>query len=154
MKSDGVFRLSRRKTGRKLPPRYAHKVSTFIKEELPEIHPIQNIMPDSKEEFWVYLALERLKLKYIFQYQAMGGRSVRGGQVIDFWVLTDPLPTPLYVQGMIWHYTAEKRQQSLLNIEILKRVMSGRILEPVEIFDYECPDPETTYLVVKRKLKR
>jgi len=149
-----AHQISKRSSGRKIAPRYGAKLSTFIREELPEIKPIQGILPDSKEEFWVYLALEKLRLKYIFQYQVMGGRRFRGGQVIDFWVLTVPLPTPLYVQGMIWHYTAEKRQQSRLNIEILKRIMAGRILEPVEVFDYECPNPDVTYSTVRRKLRR
>lgn len=149
------FQLSRRKIGRKIEPRYGQKIKTFIRDEFPEIKPIQGIMPDSKEEYWVSLALDLLKIEYIFQYSVLGGRGIRGGQIIDFWVKTVPLPTPLYVQGMYWHYgTAARAQRSRMNIELLKRVMRGQILEPVEIFDTECPDPDVTYNVVKRKLKQ
>ncbi len=67
------------------------------------IQPVQGQIPSSKEEYWVALALERLGIAFIYQYSISGGRSVRGGQVIDFLAYTVPLPTPIFVQGEYWH---------------------------------------------------
>ncbi len=125
------------------------------KEPFPEIEPIQGMMPDSKEEYWVALALYRLKLDFEFQYQLFGGRKYKGGQVIDFWVKTVPLPTPIFVQGWYFHYaTAQKAAQTRLNLMYLKARLMGKANEPVEILDTEIPTPEDAYIVTKRKLKR
>ena len=120
----------------------------------PEIKPIQGMMPDSKEEYWVALALYKLKLDFEFQYQLFGGRKYKGGQVIDFWVFTQPLPTPIFVQGWYFHYaTAEKAAKTRLNLMYLKSRLTGKAKEPVEILDTEIPTPDDAFLVVKRKLK-
>ena len=110
-------------------------------------------MPDSKEEYWVALALYRLKIDFVFQYKLFGGRKYKGGQVIDFWVKTVPLPTPIFVQGWYFHYaTAEKEAQSRLNLMYLEGRLRGIALKPVEIIDIEIPTPEEAYIVTKRKL--
>ena len=120
----------------------------------PEIKPVQGMIPDSKEEYWVALALYKLKLDFEFQYQLFGGRKYKGGQVIDFWVFTQPLPTPIFVQGWYFHYaTAEKTAQTRLNLMYLKSRLAGKAKEPVEILDTEIPTPDDAFLVVKRKLK-
>ena len=67
-----------------------------------EIGLIQGHQPDSKEEFWVSEALYRYEIPFIFQYQILGGRQLRGGQVVDFLVF-NPDATPLEVNGMYWH---------------------------------------------------
>lgn len=124
-------------------------------EPFPEVKPIQGMMPDSKEEYWVALALYRLHLDFEFQYQLFGGRKYKGGQVIDFWVRTVPLPTPIFVQGWYFHYaTAEKAAQSRLNLMYLEGRLRGKAMKPVEILDIEIPTPEDAYMVVKRKLHR
>ena len=139
--------------GRHIDPGNPVKIRSRIpKDPFPQIRPIQGIMPDSKEEFWVMLALERLKLDYIFQYPVMGGRS-SGGQVVDFWVYTVPKPTPILVQGIYWHYTAPKRYNSLLAIAKLEDYFRGKINEVIEVFDTEMPTPDLAYQVVRRKLR-
>ncbi len=141
--------------GLKLTPKTAPMRIIPKKEPFPEVQPVQGIMPDSKEEYWVALALYRLKLDFEFQYQLFGGRKYKGGQLVDFWVLTVPLPTPIFVQGWYFHYaTAAKAAQSRLNIMYLKSRLMGKANEPVEIFDIEIPTPEDAYIVTKRKLKR
>lgn len=66
------------------------------------ITPIQGIMPASKEEWRVGMALMKLKLSFQFQVSVNGGRSRRGGQVVDF-VVYGPFPTPVQVDGEYWH---------------------------------------------------
>lgn len=133
----------------------APKIQRPKHEPFPEVQRVQNIMPDSKEEYWVALALYRLHLDFIFQYQLFGGRKYKGGQVVDFWVLTVPLPTPIFVQGWYFHYsTAEKEAVSKLNLMYLEARLRGKAMKPVEILDIEIPTPEDAYMVVKRKLHR
>jgi len=54
--------------GRKVKlPNYAKIRSLEVDNDFPVIQPVQGIMPDSKEEYWVALALNKMKLKYEFQ---------------------------------------------------------------------------------------
>lgn len=131
------------------------KMSNEFKPPFPEVKPVQGIMPDSKEEYWVALALYKLHIDFVFQYQLFGGRKYKGGQVVDFWIHTMPLPTPLLVQGWYFHYaTAERASQSKLNIMYLESRLNGKAMKPVEVFDTEMPTPDDAYIVVKRKLHR
>jgi hypothetical protein len=81
---------------------------------------IQGQTPDSKEEWWISRALDRLKLSYTYQYPINGGRQ-RGGYLIDFLVHTVPLATIIEPIGNHWH-TGElgaddkKRQADVENI--------------------------------------
>ena len=152
-----IFRIhSNSGIGRKLTGKPAPIVTLRLAHEpFPEVKPVQGIMPDSKEEYWVALALYRLKLDFEFQYQLFGGRKYKGGQVIDFWVRTVPLPTPVFVQGWYFHYaTAEKAAQSRLNLMYLEGRLRGIAMKPVELLDIEMPTPEDAYQLVKRKLHR
>jgi len=151
-----IFQINARSgLGLKVRGRPAPKIIRPKHEPFPEVKPIQGMMPDSKEEYWVALALYRLNLDFEFQYQLFGGRKYRGGQVVDFWVFTNPLPTPIFVQGYYFHYsTAEKTAQSKLNLMYLESRLRGKAMKPVEIIDIEIPTPEDAYQVVKRKLHR
>lgn len=150
-----IYIQSRSGLGRKPVLRLPEKYSTVIRPEKTEIQKVQGIMPDSKEEYWVALALYKLKIDFVFQYQLFGGRKYKGGQVIDFWIKTQPLPTPLFVQGWYFHYsTAEKAAQSKLNLMYLESALKGKAMKPVEILDIEIPTPDDAYMVVKRKLHR
>ena len=151
-----IFQIkSRSGLGLKVAGNPAPMIQLPKHEPFPEVQKVQNIMPDSKEEYWVALALYKLKIDFIFQYQLFGGRKYKGGQVVDFWVLTQPLPTPIFVQGWYFHYaTAEKAAQSKLNLMYLEARLNGKAMKPVEILDIEIPTPDDAYMVVKRKLHR
>lgn len=144
-----------RAAGNKVYVRPKAKYSTHIaKEKFPEKKPVQGIMPDSKEEYWCALALYRLKLDFIFQKHVMGGRTGRGGQVVDFWVYTAPKPTPIYIQGDYWHYANGRSYISKLNIAKLKSYYGASIAEPVEILTSTTPTPDAMYQRVKREMRR
>lgn len=135
-----------------LPEKYS---TDFTVGNKPEKQRVQGIMPDSKEEYWVALALYKLHIDFVFQYQLFGGRKYKGGQVVDFWVYTMPLPTPILVQGWYFHYsTAEKTSQTKLNLMYLESRLNGKAAKPVEIIDTEIPTADDAYIVVKRKLRR
>ena len=150
-----IYIASRSGLGRKPILKLPEKMPNENKPPFPEVERVQGIMPDSKEEYWVALALYKLHIDFVFQYQFMGGRKYKGGQVIDFWVYTMPLPTPILVQGWYFHYaTAERAAQSKLNIMYLESRLNGKAMKPVEVFDTEMPTPDDAYIVVKRKLHR
>jgi hypothetical protein len=150
-----IYIPSRSGLGRKPILRLPEKIDMSPKPANPEIQRVQGIMPDSKEEFWVALALYKMHIDFVFQYQLFGGRKYKGGQVVDFWVYTMPLPTPIFVQGWYFHYaTAEKAARSKLNLMYLESRLAGKAMKPVEILDTEIPTPDDAYIVVKRKLHR
>jgi hypothetical protein len=100
-----------------------------FKVEAPQDPPmdlIQGQTPGSQQEWRVAVALNRMKLAYEYQRREMGGRRVRGGQVIDFWVFTVPLPTAIYVQGEYWH-GGKKVIVDQLNVEKLKEAYNGQL---------------------------
>ena len=70
--------------------------------EQEQIAPIQGVMPDSKEEYWVAKALYKYDIPFRFQWQIRGGTTRRGGLVVDF-VVRNPMRTPLLVYGKYWH---------------------------------------------------
>ena len=158
-KKEKAFQLKGRSTlrtaGNKVYVRPKPKGSSHIaKEKFPEKQPVKGQMPDSKEEYWCALALYRLKLRFDFQKHVMGGRAGRGGQVVDFWVYTAPLPTPIYIQGDYWHYANGKGYISKLNIAKLKSYYGSSIAEPVEILTSTTPTPDAMYQRVKRELRQ
>ena len=74
-------------------------------EEAPDEEPIgliQGQVPDSKQEWWISRALDRLQIPYTYQYPVNGGRQ-RGGYMIDFLVHTVPLATMIEPIGNHWH---------------------------------------------------
>jgi hypothetical protein len=140
--------------GKKIKPIVPHKIRALqVYNDFPEVKPIQNIMPDSKEEYWVALALYKLRLDFIFQRQVMGGRALRGGQVVDFWVYTVPKPSIILVQGDYWHYNAPNEYETLLKIAYLRSYYGGEINGVFELLTSEMPTPDMAYMLVRRKLR-
>ena len=75
---------------------------------------IQGLTPDSVEEWRVSQSLDKYGWEYTYQDPVMGGRNLRGGQIIDFLVSTVPTPTALYVQGPYYHGTKQEQKDKLL----------------------------------------
>lgn len=122
-----------------------------IKEEKPiepPPGPIQGIMPDSVEEWRVANALWRLDIEFKYQYVVFGGRLRRGGQLIDFWVYTVPLPTPVYVQSEAWHGGA-RHAESTYKIQRLIDAFAGEINYPIEVWDYQLRTMAEAYQTMK-----
>lgn len=74
----------------------------------------------SKEEYRVAVALDKMKIPFDYQVPVYGGRSLRGGQVIDF-VLYLPYGQPLQVFGEYWHRN-EMSQKDRLNLSRIEQV--------------------------------
>ena len=101
-------------------------------------------------EWRVAVVLERLGLDFKYQYPLRGGRSVRGGIVLDFLVFTVPLRTPLDIRGDYWH---QPRQRVDDDLGLALAMSRGRFAEPVIIYGGELQTMEQAYSSVKRKMR-
>lgn len=93
------------------------KLKMVSDEGEPPMAPIRGYMPDSVDEWRLALALDHYKIDYYYQYAIGGGRGgkqFRGGQVIDFLVLTYPLKTPVSVENTFTH---PKSRESQLKVQ-------------------------------------
>ncbi len=109
---------------------------------------VQGYVPGSKNEWYVAVSLDRLGIGYSYQVSIDGGRNIRGGQVIDF-VVYNPRPIPVFVQGEYWHN--EQKQ----NEDILKQVAAENQfgIKPILLMGEETDTMAKAYQVVKEKIK-
>ena len=110
---------------------------------------IQGHVADSLDEVNVAIALDRLDLGYIYQYQ-FGIFGVRGSQTIDFLVYTVPKPTPLFVHGRYWH-TGKKAVEADLKMSELMTNKRNHWAEPVIIWDDECETVEDAVTALRKE---
>ncbi len=101
-------------------------------------------------EWRVAVVLERLGLNFKFQYSLQGGRTARGGIVLDFLVLTDPLRTPLDIRGDYWHQPNQRVDDDLGLALAMSR---GMFAEPVVIYGSQLQTIEAAYATIKRELR-
>lgn len=113
---------------------------------LADLPAIQGKRPDSKEEVWVAQALDRLKLRYIFQYELITA-GLRGGIIIDFLVLS-PFSIPIEIMGEYWH-TGEMGADDKLRQAIIEQMIGNKV---VNLWTLDLVDPETAYTIVRREL--
>ena len=102
-------------------------------------------------EFYVALALDRLKLPYMFQYQILGGRVRRGGIILDFLVLVPPLSIPLLVHGNYWHRDEMSTQDKLEESIIRQMPEFGEL---IILWGTDVNTPEKAYASVKSAFKK
>jgi hypothetical protein len=106
----------------------------------------------TKPEYFVALALERLKIEYVFQYIIGGGRRTAGGYVLDFLALTVPLFTPIQVYGEYWH-NRKAHDKDKLQLALLQSYLGVVTNEAIELWaDKDLPDEETAYKNVRKSL--
>jgi hypothetical protein len=86
----------------------------------------------SSYEYFFSLALDKFELTYLFQVSYWGGRTMRGGIVLDFLVFTQPLATPVWINGEYWH-RAGRAQEDFLQ-QILLDVFSQGQLAPAKTY--------------------
>lgn len=109
---------------------------------------VQGVMPGSKNEWYVAMALEKLNLDFMFQFSIMGGRSIRGGQVIDF-VVFNPNAIPVFIQGEYWH-NAKKETEDMLKQAAAEEYFKTK---PVILMGEETDTREKAYQAVVEKVK-
>jgi len=124
-----------------------------IEEKEPEVivQPIQGKMPDSKEEYYVAMALYRLGHSFIYQYQVFGGRAVRGGQIVDFLVVTTvPFSTIIQVYGKYWH-SGEMGSEDRFKLAQLEHEFAGQA-EILVLWAKDVPSIDEAYTLLRGKI--
>ena len=111
---------------------------------------VQGIEPDSVQEWRVAQALGRLEIPFTFQYEIFDA-SVRGGITLDFLVLTDPLATPLEVDGEHWH-SGERSSEDTMRHVILEQYFQGNSMPLVILYGKDLATQEQTDNSVKRAI--
>lgn len=106
----------------------------------------------TKIEWYVALALDKLEIPYLFQYEIGGGRVFRGGMVLDFLALTSPLSTPIDVRGEYWHQP-KQRVEDDLQLALMNHYGKGQFAEPVVVYGAELQTPEQAFSTIKRELR-
>lgn len=107
--------------------------------------------PESINEYYVALALDRLELDYHYQYQVFGGKRVRGGQVIDFLVFKAPKPIPVFVGAEgYWHSGSRGAEDKLKQAELVAEYPEWDM--PVELTEEETNTQEEAFVAVKEKI--
>ena len=101
-------------------------------------------------ELRVYQALLKLGWRQQdieIQTPILGGRSKRGGQVLDF-VVYRPSPLPIEANGDYWHRDEER--EYLATVE----AFAAYGVYPVIIWGSEATTPDETYQVVLNRVGR
>ena len=104
----------------------------------------------SNEKF-IADALTKFNLAFQFQMSVGGGRSQSFGIVLDFLVMTRPMPTPLWVHGEFWHQGAQ-RAADLRAMVTVDTFGQGNYARGVEIWGNESDEPEKAMNAVRRKI--
>jgi hypothetical protein len=111
---------------------------------------VNGIKVDSINEMFIALGLDKMKLEYAYQYY-LGGAGIRGSQIIDFLVYTDPKPTPLQIQGEYWHGGTRAADEALKEADINAR-MRGTWANVIMIYESECSTEEDAFNTLQEKL--
>ena len=101
-------------------------------------------------EWRVGLALTKLEIPFLFQFEIQGGQRRRGGVVIDFLALLPPLSVPIEVMGEWWHSSAFRAEDKLKEAMVRQQ---GNFAEMVYLFESELLTIPDAYQAVKRELR-
>ena len=118
-----------------------------IRESELQLDIVQGLLPDSKNEYYVALALDQLGIEYRFQVP-LGVFGVRGSQVIDF-VVYNPHPVAVFIQGEYWHDRKSESEDTLKQAAAERYYGRGNV---VLLMGEETDTPEKALEVVKEKL--
>lgn len=147
------FGVSVRKAGRRTlsTPIMQSSPGRAAEEPVEEMGTILGQKPGSSYEWRLAQALTANGLTFQYQVSAFGGRSFRGGQVIDFLVDTKPLPTPVFADGEHWHEGQIARDDSYKRA-FLNAEMAGAWNPWVSFFGPELHSVEAATRSVREKL--
>ena len=113
---------------------------------------INGIPVRSTNEENVARALWRLKHDFQYQVEFMGGSRVRGGQVLDFMVLsTVPLPTPILVHGEYWH-RGQMGSEDAMKMAILESETRGITNPPLIIWGKDSMTEDDAYNKLRHEI--
>lgn len=97
-------------------------------------------------------ALDMLNWRYAYQYSVHGGRSRRGGIVLDFLVYTRPAATPIYVNGRYWH--SKRAEDDRLQQANLSGYMRSPVRDSLIMWDEDCITVDLAYNWLYQRIGR
>ena len=100
----------------------------------------------SKEEWRTSQALDILQMDYYYQYSVGGGRQRRGGQVIDFLVLTPVRWTIVDVRGTYWH--TGRHEDSLDILRVARKQRWNLVI----LWDTDCKSVSDAVSFLRQKI--
>lgn len=103
----------------------------------------------SVQEWRWILASLYYKVEFIYQMDIKGGRSIAGGQVLDFMMITKPLMTPVSIKGKYWH-SGKVEVEDIIREATIAELYKGQAFPVVTVYDYELPDLDTAKEVFRR----
>lgn len=111
---------------------------------------IRGMKAGSKDEYWVSLALDRIQEEtgWTWEYQVpvYGGRTVAGGNVVDFLIHTPGRKTILDPMGRYWHTGHHEDQSQMINVARRKNWIL------IAWFTDETPTRDRVYTFLRDKL--
>ena len=114
---------------------------------------IQGKSIGSSEEARVATALDKLGFSYIYQYQILDIRGVKGAYVVDFLALTVPLSTPVEVFGNYWH-RGQMSGDDDYRLRQIEQHFQSNANEVVIIWGNEVMTQDDAHAIVRRKVGR
>ena len=123
-----------------------------VEEPTPTIGLIEGQIPDSDNEWFVSLALDKAIERadivgYTYQYPLGGGREVRGGVVVDF-VIYAPFAQALFVgAGGYWHGANRKTSDELAH------ALAAQYFGEANVLDFTEEETSSEELADKRVRK-
>lgn len=151
-RQERVFKI--RRYGRKPRPKSPKVGIEFntdaeLERNLPTV--IQGKQVDSKEEARAAVALDMLGIGYEYQKSILGGKRVRGGTVVDFWLYTSPNPTPMYLTNKYWH-NIRKQFEDMLLVYKMRDMYKGQINDVLLVDDKDMSSVKKAYYRLKELL--
>jgi len=144
-----LFRLSEHKRPRRPKMEGSARVQKLPNTEDKPPFFVRGMKAGSKE-YWVSLALDLIEQQtgwgWAYQVPVYGGRTVRGGNVIDFLVYTPGRWTMLDPKGRYWHTGIHEDQYEMQRVAKKK----GWVL--IEWFTDETPTKQAVLQFLRREL--
>ena len=101
-------------------------------------------------EWRVAIALDKLKIPYMFQYSLFGGSTRRGGVIIDFLAILPPLSVPIEVMSGYWHRSSMGAEDRLKEALVRQK---GTFSEMVYLWESDLQSIADAYRATKRELR-
>lgn len=146
-------KLTWKSASNRRPATEAKDKAPAVKVEQPaDIPGLINGQPAGSSYEWnAARALWALGWQFGYQIPVMGGRQVRGGQVLDFLVKTVPLKTAVIVNGDYWHQTDEEYTMSELMAALIREGVQVNT-EPVVLWAAQAATFEAAHAYLNSKL--
>jgi hypothetical protein len=104
----------------------------------------------TQPEYYVALALQKLKIPFEFQMAIGAGRRIAGGRILDFLAYTVPNPTAIPVYGEYWHRGSERTSDKLAIILIKEQFKNA--VNILEVWEDHIPTIDDAYRLIKKEL--